>query len=145
MNAGTRNLPMKKLFASLLVMSLVGCSVQARTQQNPSTSGNQKIDFPKALALKDGKKQPAEIDVYRQEFEKFKKPCLENDETLAGMVYAYTKKSKASGDEWSTNLDTMQSFAQSAESGFERKPARCIQVYHMYVESLQEGSGESSK
>lgn len=142
MNAGTRNLPMKKLFASLLVVLLVGCSVQARTQQNRSTKASGTIDYPKALASKDGKKQPAEIDVYRQEFEKLKKPCLENDETLAGMVYAFTKKAKASGDEWSTNLDTMQSFAQSAESGFERKPARCIQVYQMYVESLQEGSGK---
>ena len=136
---------MKKLFAGLLVALLVGCSVQARTQQKPSTKASETIDYPRALALKDGKKQPAQFDVYRQEFEKLKKPCLENDETLAGMVYAFTKKAKASGDESSTNLDTMQSFAQSAESGFERKPARCIQVYQMYVQSLQEESSESSK
>jgi hypothetical protein len=137
-----QQIPMKKLFAGLLVALLVGCSVQARTQQKPSTKTLETIDYPTVLALKDGKKQPAEIDVYRQEFEKLKKPCLENDETLAGMVYAFTKKAKASGDEWSTNLDTMKSFAESAESGFERKPARCIQVYQMYVESLQEGSGK---
>ncbi|HYX16619.1 MAG TPA: hypothetical protein VE944_20070 [Nostoc sp.] len=133
---------MKKVFIALLVALLVGCSGNARTQQKSSTKANETIDYPRALALKDGKKQPEEIDVYRQEFENLKKPCLENDETLTGMVYAFTKKAKASGDESSTNLDTMQSFAQSAESGFERKPALCIQVYQMYVESLQEGSGK---
>ncbi|WP_089131655.1 hypothetical protein [Tolypothrix sp. NIES-4075] len=133
---------MKKLFAGLLVVLVVGCSVQARTQQNSSTSGNQKIDFPRALALKDGKKEPAQFDVYKQEFEKFKKLCVENDETLAGMVYASTKKSKAAGYKWSTNLDTMQSFIQMAESGFERKPVRCINVYQVHLQSLQE---ESSK
>lgn len=133
---------MKKVFIALLVALLVGCSANARTQQKSSASSNKTIDYPKALALKDGKKEPAQIDVYRQEFENLKKPCLENDETLAGMVYAFTKKAKASGDEWSTNLDTMKSFSQSAESGFKRKPALCIQVYQMYVESLQEGSGK---
>jgi hypothetical protein len=133
---------MKKVFIALLVALLVGCSANARTQQKPSTKASETIDYPKALALKDGKKQPAEIDVYRQEFEKFKKLCVESDGDLAGLVYAFTKKAKASGDEWSTNLDTMQSFAQSAESGFERKPVRCIQVYQMYVQSLQEGSGK---
>jgi hypothetical protein len=133
---------MKKVFIPLLVALLVGCSANARTQQKSSTKANETIDYPKVLALKDGKKQPAEIEVYRQEFKNLKKPCLENDETLAGMVYAFTKKAKASGDESSTNLDTMQSFAQSAESGFERKPVRCIQVYQMYVQSLQEGSGK---
>lgn len=133
---------MKKVFIALLVALLVGCSANARTQQKSSTKASETIDYPKVLALKDGKKQPEEIDVYRQEFENLKKPCLENDETLAGMVYAFTKKAKASGDEWSTNLDTMKSFSQSAESGFKRKPALCIQVYQMYVESLQEGSGK---
>ncbi|MFS0520201.1 hypothetical protein ACEYW6_36760 [Nostoc sp. UIC 10607] len=133
---------MKKLLAGLLVVLLVGCSANARTQQNPSAKANETIDYPFALALKDGKKQPAEIDVYRQEFKKFKKLCIEYEQTLADMVYTFTKKAKASGDEGSTNLDTLQSFIQTAESGFERKPAHCIQIYQMYVESLQEGSGK---
>lgn len=127
---------MKKFFITLLVALLVGCSSNARTQQNTTTSGNQATDFPAALALKDGLTESAQVDVYRQEFEKFKKLCVENDDTLAGMVYAFTKKSKAAGFDWSTNLDTLQSFVQAAESGFERKPGLCIQVYQTYVESL---------
>ncbi len=133
---------MKKIFITLLVALLFGCSANARTQQKLNTKANETIDYPKALALKDGKKEPAQVDVYRQQLEKFKKLCVENNDELAGMVYAYTKKSKAAGDKWSTNLDTMQSFIQTAESGFERKPVRCIQVYQIYLQSLQE---ESSK
>jgi hypothetical protein len=136
---------MKKVFIGLLVALLVGCSANARTQQKSAASGNKTIDFPKALALKDGKKELAQVAVYREEFEKFKKLCVENEDTLAGMIHAFTKKAKASGDDWSTNLDTLKSFVQSAESGFERKPARCIQVYQIYLESLQEESRESSK
>jgi hypothetical protein len=138
-----QEIPMKKLFAGLLVVLVVGCSVQARTQQNSSTSGNQKIDFPRALALKDGKKEPAQFDVYKQEFEKVKKLCVENDETLAGMVYAYTKKSKAAGYDWSTNLETLQSFVEMAESGFERKPGRCMEIYLALGKDLQEESKSS--
>lgn len=128
---------MKKLLAGLLILLLLGCSANARTQQKSSTSSKGETDFPKALALKDGKTEPTQVDVYRQEFEKFKKLCIENDDTLAGMVYAFTKKSKAAGDDWATNLDTLQSFAQSAQS-FERKPGLCIQVYQTYVEGLKE-------
>jgi hypothetical protein len=60
------------------------------------------------------------------------------------MVYAFTKKSKAAGYKWSTNLDTLQSFALSAQS-FERKPGLCIQVYQTYAESLKEESSESKQ
>lgn len=141
-----QQIPMKKLFAGLLVALLVGCSANARTQQNPSTSGNQKIDFPKALASKDGRKQPAEIDVYRKQFQKLEKLCVENDESLAGMIYTIAKKGKAAGYEWSTNIDTLNSFVQMAESGFERKPARCMEVYLALHKDLQEEeSSESSK
>lgn len=136
---------MKKVLIGLLIALLAGCSVQGRTQQNPSTSGNQTTDFPKALALKDGKTESAQIDIYRQEFEKFKKLCVENEDTLAGMVYAFTKKNKAAGFDWSTNLDTLQSFIQTAESGFKRKPVRCIQVYQIYLQDLQESSSQSNK
>ncbi|MHC5860890.1 hypothetical protein [Nostoc sp.] len=127
---------MKKVFTTLLVALLVGCSANARTQQNSSTSGNQKLDFPKALALTDQKKEPAQIAVYRQEFEKLKKLCVENDHDLAGMVYAITTRSKTAGYKWSTNLDTIQSFAQTAESGFQRKPVRCIEVYQIQLQGL---------
>ncbi len=135
---------MKKLFAGLLVVLLVGCSANARTQQKSSTFSKGATDFPKALALKDGKTESSQVDVYRQEFEKFKKLCVENDDILAGMIHAFTKKNKAAGFDWSTNLDTLQSFAQSAQS-FERKPGLCIQVYQTYVESLPEESSESKK
>jgi hypothetical protein len=136
---------MKKVFIALLVALLVGCSANARTQQKSATKANETIDFPKALALKDGKKQPAEIDVYRQEFEKLKKLCVENDGDLAGMIYTIAKKGKAAGYKWSTNIDTLQSFVQMAESGFERKPARCMEVYLVLRKDLQEESSESSK
>ncbi|BAY10645.1 hypothetical protein [Calothrix sp. NIES-2098] len=135
---------MKKAFITLLVTLLVGCSANARTQQKSSTSGNETIDFPKALALRDGKTQPAQVAVYREEFEKFKKLCVESRADLAGMVYSIAKKGKAAGYKWSTNLDTLKSFALSAES-FDRKPGRCFQVYQTYLESLQEESRESSK
>jgi hypothetical protein len=135
---------MKKVFITLLVALLVGCSANARTQQKSSTSGKSATDFPKALALKDGKKESAQVDVYRQEFEKFKKLCIENDDVLAGMIHAHTKKSKAAGYEWATNLDTLQSFALSAQS-FERKPGFCIQVYQTYDESLKDESSESKQ
>ncbi|MCC5625872.1 hypothetical protein [Nostoc sp. CHAB 5715] len=136
---------MKKLFAGLLVALLVGCSVQARTQQNPSTKASETIDYPKALALKDGKKQPTEIDVYKQQFQKLEKLCIENDGDLAGMIYTIAKKGKAAGYEWSTNIDTLNSFIQMAESGFERKPAHCMEVYLALNKDLQEESSESSK
>ncbi|MCC5633989.1 hypothetical protein LC613_42020 [Nostoc sphaeroides CHAB 2801] len=129
---------MKKVFIALLLALLLGCSANARTQQKSSAKASGTTDFPRALALKDGKKEPAQFDVYRQEFEKFKKLCVENDDDLAGMVYAYTKKNKAAGYDWSTNLDTMQSFVEMAESGFERKPVRCIQVYQLHLQNLQE-------
>ena len=125
---------------------LDGCSAQARTEKNPSTKASETIDYPKALALKDGRKQPKEIDVYRQQFQKLEKLCVENDGDLAGMIYTIAKKGKASGYEWSTNIDTLNSFVQMAESGFERKPARCIQVYLVLNKDLQEEeSSESSK
>lgn len=135
---------MKTVFITLLAALMVGCSANARTEQKSSTSSKSETDFPKALALKDGKTESESVDVYREEFEKFKKLCIENDDTLAGMVYAYTKKNKAAGFNWSTNLDTLQSFAQSAES-FERKPGRCIQVYQTYVESLKALPSDSEK
>lgn len=135
---------MKKLLAGLLVVLLVGCSANARTQQNSSTSGKAAIDFPKALALKDGNTQPAQVEVYRKQFETFKKLCVENDETLAGMIYAHSKKSKAAGYKWATNIDTLNSFVLSAQS-FERKPGRCIQVYQTYEESLKDESSDSKQ
>jgi hypothetical protein len=135
---------MKKLLAGLLVV-LVGCSANARTQQKSSTSSNQKIDFPKALALKDGRKQPEEIDVYRQQFQKLEKLCIENGSDLAGMIYTIAKKGKAAGYEWSTNIDTLNSFVQMAESGFERKPARCMEVYSALNKDLQEELSESKQ
>lgn len=136
---------MKKVFIALLVALLVGCSTNARTQQKSSTKASETIDYPKALALKDGKKQPAEIDVYKQQFQKLEKLCIENDGDLAGMIYTIAKKGKAAGYEWSTNIDTLNSFIQMAESGFERKPARCMEVYLALNKDLQEESSESSK
>lgn len=136
---------MKKVFIALLVALLVGCSANGRTQQKSSAKASETIDYPKALALKDGKKQPAEIDVYRQEFEKFKKLCIEYEQTLADMVYTFTKKNKVAGYEWSTNLDTLNSFIEMAESGFERKPARCMDVYQVHLQSLPEESNQPGK
>lgn len=133
---------MKKLFAGLLLALLISCSANTRTQQNSSTSGKAVIDFPKLLASKDGKTQSESVDVYRQEFEKFKKLCVEDQEILAAMIHTFTIKSKAQGYKGSTYLKTLQSFIQTAESGFERKPASCIQLYKTYLDSLQE---ESSK
>jgi hypothetical protein len=136
---------MKKLLAGLLVVLLVGCSANARTQQKSSTSGNGTIDYPKALAFMDGRKQPAEIDFYRQQFQKLEKLCIENDGDLAGMIHIIAKKGKAAGYKWSTNIDTLNSFVQMAESGFERKPARCMEVYLALNKDLQEELSESSK
>jgi hypothetical protein len=136
---------MKKLFTGLLVVLLVSCSANARTQQNSSPSGNETLDFPKGLALKDGKRESVQIDVYRQEFKKLKKLCVENDGDLAGMIYTIAKKGKAAGYNWSTNLDTLKSFVEMAESGFERKPARCMQIYLMLHKDLQEESRESNR
>lgn len=129
---------MKKLFAGLLVALLLGCSANARTQQKSSTSGKAAIDFPKLLASKDGKTESESVDIYRQEFEKFKKLCVEEPELLADMIHTFTIKSKAQGYKGSTYLKTLQSFIQTAESGFERKPGSCIQLYKTYLDSLQE-------
>lgn len=136
---------MNKVFIGLLVALLVGCSANARTQQKSAASGNETIDFPKALALKDGRTQSAQVDVYRQQFQKLKKLCVESDGDLAGMIYTNAKKGKAAGYKWSTNIDTLNSYVQMAESGFERKPGRCMSIYTALNESLREESSESSK
>jgi hypothetical protein len=136
---------MKKFFTGLLVVLLVGCSVNARTQQKSAASGNETIDFPNALALKDGNKESAQVAVYRQQFQKLKKLCVESDADLAGMIYTNAKKGKAAGYKWSTNIDTLNSYVQMAESGFERKPGRCMSIYAALNKSLQEESSESSK
>jgi hypothetical protein len=136
---------MNKFFTGFLVVLLVGCSANARIQQNSSTSDSETLDFPKGLAMKDGQTESGQIDVYREEFKKLKKLCVENDGDLAGMIYTIAKKGKAAGYNWSTNLDTLKSFVEMAESGFERKPGRCMQIYLMLHKDLQEELRESNK
>ncbi|WP_026736115.1 hypothetical protein [Fischerella sp. PCC 9605] len=134
---------MKKVLIGLLIALLVGCS-QGRTQKNASTSGNSISVFPKILALKDGKKESAQIDIYGQEFEKLKKLCIESDKDLAGMIDSIVKKEKAYGDNSATNLDTLKSFNDMAESGFERKPGKCMEIYLTLNNNLKE-LNESNK
>ncbi|BAZ50504.1 hypothetical protein NIES4103_31200 [Nostoc sp. NIES-4103] len=118
---------MKKVFIALLVV-LLGCSANTRTRQ-VSAKTNKKIDFPTALALKDGVTEPAQVDVYRQEFEKLKKLCIEDDDTLTDMVYTTAKKLKKISYNLSPNLNTLKFFTQLAESEFEHKPVPCIEFY----------------
>jgi hypothetical protein len=122
----------------LMTALLVGCA-GTQTSSTPN-SDNEKIDFAKALALKDGKRESSEIEVYRQGLDKLKKLCVESEESLAGMVYANAKQGKAAGFEWSTNIDTLNSYIEMAESGFERKPGRCLEIYSRLKETQEESS-----
>ncbi|MEA5617685.1 hypothetical protein VB711_07525 [Cronbergia sp. UHCC 0137] len=118
---------MKMFITGLMTAILVGCA-GSKTPSTP-VSSNEKIDFAKGLALKDDKREAADIAVYRQKLDKLKTLCFESEDKLAGMIYANAKQNKAAGFDWSTNIDTLNSYIQMAESGFERKPGSCLEIY----------------
>jgi preprotein translocase subunit SecF len=128
----------KYLVVCLITGLLIGCAGEKTS--STSTSSNEKIDFAKGLAVKDGKSKPSEIEVYRQRLDQLKKLCIESEDNLAGMVYANAKQGKEAGFEWSTNIDTLNSYIQMAESGFERKPGRCLDIYSRLKESNEDSS-----
>ena len=122
----------------MITALLLGCA-GVQTSSTPK-SDQEKIDFAKGLALKDGKRNSSEIEVYRQRLDKLKKLCVESEDNLAGMVYSNAKQGKAAGFEWSTNIDTLNSYIEMAESGFERKPGRCLEIYSRLKESNEDPS-----
>lgn len=107
---------MSRIIIYLLIASLMGCA-GAKTQNSSKTS-SKKLDMPTGhkLALLDGKKEPSEVEIYSNEFKKLQSLCIEDDESLGAMVFGIAKKGKEAGYEWSTNLDTLKSFVQMAES-----------------------------
>jgi hypothetical protein len=129
---------MSKIIIYLLIASLVGCA-GTKTQNSSSTSSkNSDMAIGEKLALLDGKKEPSEIKIYSDEFKKLQNLCLEDNETLGAMVFGIAKKGKEAGYKWSTNLDTLKSFVEMAESGFERKPAQCTQIYSMLSKDYED-------
>ncbi len=135
---------MSKIFICLLITSLIGCT-GVKSQNSPNTV-SKKTDMPvgQKLALLDGKKEQSEIVVYSKKFKKLQSLCVEDEESLGAMVFGIAKKGKETGYKWSTNLDTLKSFVEMAESGFERKPAQCTQIYSMLRKSYEEESKNDS-
>ena len=62
----------------MITALLLGCA-GVQTSSRPK-SDQEKIDFAKGLALKDGKRNSSEIEVYRQRLDKLKKLCVESED-----------------------------------------------------------------
>ncbi|WP_016952168.1 hypothetical protein [Anabaena sp. PCC 7108] len=138
---------MKKIIIGLLVAILAGCTSVKQSQKETSEVERKISEKPMSqnLAILDGKKDPASLELYDKEFKKLKNLCFEDEKTLGTMIFSIAKMGKEAGYEWSTNLDTLKSFVQMAESGFERKPAQCMQIYTMLNKQYKEEAAENDK
>lgn len=129
---------MSKIVICLLFASLIGCT-GVKSQNSPNaTSKKTDMSVGQKLALLDGKKEPSETEIYNKEFKNLQSLCVEDEESLGAMVFGIAKKGKEAGYKWSTNLDTLKSFVEMAESGFERKPAQCTQIYSTLRKDYEE-------
>ncbi|MBE9058511.1 hypothetical protein [Sphaerospermopsis sp. LEGE 08334] len=122
---------MKKIIIGLLTIILTGCTSVKESEKSTSEVERKISEKPMSenLAILDGKKDPASLELYDKEFKKLKNLCFEDEREIGLMIFKITKFEKEAGYTTYSNFDTLQSFKSIAESYFNRKRGECIQVY----------------
>jgi hypothetical protein len=137
---------MNRIVVCLLIALLAGCT-GVKQSHSDSKEASKKPEMPmgQKLALLDGKKDSAQIEIYSEEFQKLQGLCVEDEESLGAMIFGVAKMGKQAGYKWSTNLDTLKSFVQMADSGFERKPGQCVEIYSTLRKDYLEEASQNDK